>query len=248
MSAADEHAPRQPARVDRDEQWILEEEEDRPTRSGRRREDKPLPPGLQAELAGAAGQQRAGKLHDRLAVAVQAYDRDRYQEARRLLRALADEAPTAPAVRELLGLTHYRLGNWRAAIKELEAFHALTDSHDQHPVLADCYRALHQPARALQVWEQLRQASPGVELVAEGRIVAAGALADRDDLAGAIALLTATRLDVKNPKLHHLRQWYALADLYERAGELPRARELFGRILHHDPEFFDVADRRRALG
>ena len=47
---------------------------------------------------------------------------------------------------------------------------------------------------------------------------------------------------------HHVRVWYALADLYERAGDLPRARELFLRIRRHDAAFADAAERLAALG
>ncbi|HLY81953.1 MAG TPA: tetratricopeptide repeat protein, partial [Acidimicrobiales bacterium] len=52
---------------------------------------------------------------------------------------------------------------------------------------------------------------------------------------------------VKKPNDHHLRQWYALGDLYERAGDIPRARELFRRVATHDPEAFDAAERLRSL-
>ena len=48
---------------------------------------------------------------------------------------------------------------------------------------------------------------------------------------------------MKRPADHHLRVWYVLADLYERAGDLPRARELFDRIARADPSFADVAER-----
>jgi hypothetical protein len=52
---------------------------------------------------------------------------------------------------------------------------------------------------------------------------------------------------VKRPREHHLRLWYALADLEERAGEHARARALFDRVAAHDPSFADVGARRRAL-
>ena len=42
---------------------------------------------------------------------------------------------------------------------------------------------------------------------------------------------------------HHLRRAYALADLYERSGDVPQARALFGQLLRADPEFLDVGDR-----
>ena len=57
--------------------------------------------------------------------AAKAYERERYGDARRIVGRLAEEAPAAAAVRELHGLTLYRLGKWRDAAKELEAKHYL---------------------------------------------------------------------------------------------------------------------------
>ena len=45
---------------------------------------------------------------------------------------------------------------------------------------------------------------------------------------------------LRNPSNRHIRQWYLLADLYERAGDVPRARELFERVLRVDREAYDV--------
>ncbi|MGI8807824.1 MAG: tetratricopeptide repeat protein, partial [Acidimicrobiales bacterium] len=147
----------------------------------------------------------------------------------------------------LHGLTLYRLGKWTAAIRELEAFHALTGSYDQHPVLADCHRANGRIRKVEAVFEELRKSSPSPEVLTEGRIVMAMARADRGDLAGATELLERARTKVRSPQLHHLRLWYALADLYERAGELPRARALFANVYDQDPSLFDTADRMNAL-
>src|SRR3546814_20943523 len=51
----------------------------------------------------------------------------------------------------------------------------------------------------------------------------------------------------KRPREHHLRVTYALADLYERAGDVPRARQLFGIVAPNDPELGDVENRIRAM-
>ena len=214
-----------------------------------RRRDTPrtLAPDVAAELAEVRGPRGAPRLQQRLGDAARAYERNRYQDARRILKPLAAEAPAAPSVRELYGLTLYEMGRWKEAARELEAFGSLTGSVDQHPVLADCYRALGRYRVVDELWEELRAASPSAELVAEGRIVAAGAKADEGDVRGAIALLERTKLDVKKPKQHHLRLLYALADLYERAGDIPRARELFGRVVRHAPAFFDTEERLKAL-
>jgi tetratricopeptide (TPR) repeat protein len=193
------------------------------------------------------GGRRAPFLLERLRDAADAFANDRDREALTLLRPVRDAVPDAPSVRELCGLAQYRLGNYRAAAKELEAFVALTDSVEQHPVLMDCYRAQRRWRKVDALWTELSTASPSAELVTEGRIVAAGALADRGQVEEAIELLSRKADDVKRAKPHHLRLWYSLADLEERAGHLSAARALFDRIRAHDPEFADVRARRRHL-
>lgn len=187
-----------------------------------------------------------GKLGARLAEAAEAYAADRYHDALKLLRGIVAQVPGSAAVRELLGLTYYRMGRWRLAVRELEASHELSGGYEQFPVIADCYRAMGRYEEADAVWLELRRVSPGAEVVAEGRIVAAGALADRGDIAGAVRLLEPS-LRRSKPAQHDLRQWYALADLYERAGDVPRAREVFSRVYAADPAAYDAGERLAAL-
>ncbi len=228
--------------------------EDRPKRPPRpKKAAKPRPaqkvsPAVADEITRSAQQGRGPRLNQRLKEAASAYEHERFPDAARLLKPLSEIAPTVAGVRELYGLTLYRLGKYREAAKELRTYADLTGETDQHPVLADCYRALKRWKPIDELWDELRQASPSAELVAEGRIVVAGSLADRGDVTGAIALLEAAKADPKRPREHHLRLWYALADLYERAGDVPHARRLFRRIANHDRDFFDVADRVRHVG
>ena len=218
--------------------------------SSRRRPD-PAPIDLaeevRAQLAKAVGTARSERVERRLGEAAEHFEAERYADAGRILKKLSDEAPTVPAVRELYGLTLYRQEKWTRAAREIEAFRLLANSVEQHPVLADCYRALRQWPQVEELWDELRQASPDAELVTEGRIVMAGSLADRDRVVDAIRLLQQGWSFPKRPRPHHLRRAYALADLYERAGEVPRARDLFQRIGSFDPEFADVRDRLRNL-
>jgi tetratricopeptide (TPR) repeat protein len=205
-----------------------------------------IPGAVLEELAVAAGALRGPKLGQRLGEASHAYDRDRYAEALRLTRPLVDAAPTSAAVRELHGLILYRMGRWSQAIRELGAYRELSGSSNQDPVLMDCNRALGRYGEVRRLWDELRRASPSAEVVAEGRIVMAGALADEGDLSPAIRLLERSGA-VRTPREHHLRQWYALADLLERAGDIPRARDLFNRLASVDPDAFDTRERLRAL-
>ena len=91
-------------------------------------------------------------------------------------------------------------------------------------------------------------ASPSAELMAEGRIVMAGAWSDQGRMSDGIALLERSLRPTRVVHPYHLRQWYALADLYDRAGDAPRARTLFKRIKEIVPDFADVAERLRGLG
>jgi len=202
---------------------------------------------VREQLARAIPNARRERVERRLAEAAEHFEEDRFADAAKILKKLVDEAPTVPAVRELYGLTLYRQEKWKLAAKELEAYRLLTKSSDQLPVLADCYRGLRQWALVEECWTEIREVSPSAEIVTEGRIVMAGSLADRERLVDAIRVLEQGWSFPKRPQIHHLRRAYALADLYERAGDVPKARQLFNRIKVVDPTFADVAGRIRSL-
>lgn len=212
------------------------------------RSTRRLPEDVVGELDRIVGTKRAPRLAERLTEARDAFEHERYGEARSILSKLAVEAPAAAAVRELYGLTLYRMERWKLAAAELEAYRLLTSEPDQLPVLADCYRALKRFDDIDDLWADLRAASPSAEIVTEGRIVVAGALADRNRLAEAISVLEQGVRPTKRVQERHMRLWYALADLYDRAGDVPRAKSLFARLASEDPDFADVPARLAALG
>ncbi len=204
------------------------------------------PEAVARELTAAVGSRRGARLEQGLMEASKAFERERFGDALRILKPLAEEAPDVAAVRELTGLCLYRQGKWAEAIRHLQRFAEVTGSVEQNPVLADCHRALRHYTLVDDLWEELSSSSPSADLVAEGRIVAAGALADQGKLNDAISLMERASLSAKRPKPHHLRLWYALGDLNERAGDMPRARELFERVASHG-DFADVASRLTSL-
>jgi len=189
------------------------------------------------------GKDAGKKAYAQLVKAADAFEAGRYLDAIRMLRSIAERAPEVAEVRELLGLSLYRRSKWSEAAKELERFRSITGTAEQHPVLADCYRALGRWADVEIIWDELRAASPSASLVTEGRVVVAGALADQGDISGAIMLLEKKWKRPKRPYEHHLSRAYALADLYERGGDGPRATELFAWVARQDPSFSDAAQR-----
>lgn len=203
-----------------------------------------------AEAADRATQRQREALVRRSEQAIGAYEAGRFEEAYRLAKSVLNRAPRVTAMEKVAGMAAYRVGRWREAIAHLHNYGETSGSNDQVPALMDCYRALGRTTKVAELWSELRRSSPSTDVLAEARIVGAGALADKGDLGGAISLLTigGSTKALRNPAERHLRQWYALADLYERAGDVPRARELFVRVAQADREAYDVQTRLDALG
>lgn len=246
---SEDHDEASELRVD----WSLEEEVPkaatavRHSRASRVDKPRPLPEDVSSELRQSVGA-RAAVLGRRLSQAASAYERDRFPEAKRHLEMVIRAAPDSAAAHELLGLTLYRMGRWNEAVKELGSYQEMTGSVDQLPVVMDCCRALSRHRQVEELWETLRRSSPGAELATEGRIVLAGSLADRGRLGDAIALLETHTGPRRHPAERHLRSWFALAHLYEMAGDVSRARLLFGEVARFDPDLGEALARVAALG
>jgi tetratricopeptide (TPR) repeat protein len=239
------------------EEWRDDGPVDRPGQEYRRplrrasAERFELPPEVAAELQAAVGRSRAAKAANLLSAAARAYAADRYAEALRMTKFLVTSVPDSVSARELHGLVCYRLGRFREAVRHLDKARELSGGDpSQLPVVMDCHRALGHHRRVAGLWEELRIASPEADVLAEGRLVLAADLADRGEVEQAIDLLVAAGAgrSLRHPAERHVRQWYLLADLSERSGNLPRARELFSRVVDADPELADAAARLAALG
>ncbi len=179
--------------------------------------------------------------------AAAAFADDDYEEAIRLAEQAKHIALRSATVRELLGLAYYRQRRWEEAARELSAFRRLSGSTAQNPVLADCYRARGKPERAIELCDEIDAREVDPEVVFEGAIVAAGALADLARIEDAIRRLESLELRPSVAREHHLRAWYALGDLLERRGRFTQAREWFEAVAAADPQLTDAPARARRL-
>ncbi|MCF8543940.1 MAG: tetratricopeptide repeat protein [Ilumatobacteraceae bacterium] len=208
---------------------------------------------VEATVAGSiiaiVGERASKRLIEKLALALDAFERGRYQDAKKIIIPISRDCPGVELIHEIAGLSMYRMGQWRDAADHLEQARALTSGSTlNHPVLADCYRALMRYDKVDELWKELKDASPDPTIVAEGRIVAASALADQGDIQGAVRLMQQSKQDPAKVREHHLREWYVLADLYDRSGDVIQARAIFQRIAKNDADFTDVRDRLETLG
>ena len=182
--------------------------------------------------------------------AAEAYDRKRYEEALRLGRIVSDAVPGVAPVRELTGLAAYRADRWSMAKIHLRAHFTITGDPEHLPLVMDCDRANNRYRAVEKTFAELEASEPTTEVVVEGRIVMASTWADQRQYKEAIELLTkagATK-QLRNPSFRHIRLWYALADIFDRAGDTASARELFARIVIAEPEAYDAQSRLADLG
>ena len=157
-------------------------------------------------------------------------------------------APRSGAVREVLGLALYRAGRFADALGELQAYRRITGRIDHNHLIADCYRATGAPDKAIPLAQEALRARIPEDARAEAAIVGASALADMGRTEAALSMLRAfpARPNVGRPS--DLRIWYVTGDVLARAGRTAEAIQEFRRILRHDPDAFDTAERLASLG
>jgi tetratricopeptide (TPR) repeat protein len=170
-----------------------------------------------------------------------------YGEAIRLGEQAKHIALRSIAARELLGLAYYRAERWSEAARELSAFRRLTGSTEQNPVIADCYRAMRKPDKAIEYCDEVKPGGVDEGVYYEAQIVAAGALADMRRMDEAIARLETLNLDPEGAEPHHVRAWYALGDLLQKRGRFTQAREWFEAAAATAPDLTDAAERAARL-
>ena len=224
---------------------------DRPSRGARRDRRPQTSPALPREAAEdvrAAAGGKGNRAVTFLEEAVAALDRGRPEDAVRAAQQAKALAPRSGAVREVLGMALYRRERYREALRELQAYRRFTGRADQNHLIADAHRALGAPEKALPLVRDALDARIGIEARAEAAVVGGSALADLGRYEEALTLLRRFDRGGDAARPYDLRVWYVLGDVLERAGRTREAARTFRRIVDHDPEAFDAAERLARLG
>ena len=198
---------------------------------------------LKKSLGSAEGKKALKKLSE----ADSEFAQENFSDALRKINPLLKSSKNIAEIQELHGLILYRLGKYEKAAFALEQFRSLSNSTERHPVLMDCYRSEERWADIAYLWSELAEVSPSADLVTEGRIVYSGAYADQGNFKDAVKVLEKGWKIPARPQEHHLRRAYALADLYDRASHVTKARELFGWIAKSAGSYLDTKDRLKQL-
>lgn len=202
---------------------------------------------LTAELRATARPGKGEILVKVFADAVSAFTAGDLEEAIRLGEQSKHIALRSVPAREFLGLAYYHAGRWQEAARELAAFRRMSGSNEQNPVIADCYRAMGKPDKAIEICDEMDPRKVEAAAFYEGAIVAAGALADTDRVEEAVDRLRNLDLSPTEAEPHHIRAWYVLGDLLEQQGRFTQAREWFEAVDAADPEATDASERAARL-
>ena len=179
--------------------------------------------------------------------AAAAFQAEDFDEAIKLGDQAKHMALRAVSIREFLGLAYYHQGRWQESARELSTFRRISGTTEQNPVLADSYRAMGKPEKAVEYADEIVRGTVPDAVYFEGAIVGAGALADMDRLDDAIRRLEGLDLQPKVAEAHHLRAWYMLGDLLARKGRFTQAREWFEAVAAADPDMTDASERLEKL-
>ncbi|MBW3595148.1 MAG: tetratricopeptide repeat protein, partial [Actinobacteria bacterium] len=224
---------------------------DRPRREAPRAASKyepvHLPDDVVKELHAMARPGKGEILVKVFADAAAAFQAGDFDEAIKLGDQAKHMALRAVSIREFLGLAYYHQGRWQEAARELAAFRRISGSTEQNPVLADSYRAMGKPEKAIDYVDEIERGRVPDAVFYEGAIVAAGALADAGKIDDAIARLESLDLRPKTAEDHHLRAWYMLGDLLARKGRFTQARDWFEAVASADPDATDAPERLARL-
>lgn len=155
-----------------------------------------------------------------------------YQHA---LAAKTGSATRIAAVREVLGVTAYGVGNYSLALSELQAAKRISGQIQLLPLIADCYRALGKPEKAVEILQSKEAGKLAVEEYCELLLVVAGARKDAGNLDAAMDLVNNKVMTSGKPEESALRLRYFYANCALEKNDKALATEWFKKCLALDP-------------
>ena len=117
------------------------------------------------------GEVPSKRVIERVALALDAFEKGRYAEARRIIVPVTRECEGVEFIHEIAGLSLYRTGSWRDASEHLETARGLSGGSTlNHPMLADCYRALKRYDKVDELWKEIGRAHAELPVTLESRM------------------------------------------------------------------------------
>jgi hypothetical protein len=171
----------------------------------------------------------------------------RYHAAVKDAKRAKNLSPQDSTIRETLGLSAYRIGDWDTALSELRAYRRMAGDASHMPIEMDVLRAKGRGKDVKSAWETLQKADVAPAVWKEGKVVYGSYLLDEGDAAGAWDLTGPDRVG-PNAKESDLRVWYIAARAAASNGDAGTARRIADAIVLNDPSFpgLDALDQEIA--
>ena len=131
----------------------------------------------------------------------------------------------AATIRELLGLTYYRLERWEDALRETRAFRRLAGETTHMAIELDCLRALGRREDVDKTWALLRELGSEGQAKSEAKVVYASFLLEQGEPQRAWKVVQPGRLHTDAPE-HVVREWYVAARAAAASGDPEAALKL----------------------
>ena len=205
-----------------------------------------LPGWVAEELARVTPRHRVPGAAQELEEAAVAFVAGRYAKARHHAEEAKALAPRLPAIREVLGLSAYRMGRWDQALAELRTFRRLSGDTTHIPIEMDVLRALERHDEVEAAFALLRRLGGSPAAMDEGRVVYASFLLDQDRAREAWEVARPANLRAA-PSDGDLRVWYVAARAAARLGDRSGSRRLYQAIVEADPGFPGLDELEAAL-
>lgn len=140
-------------------------------------------------------------------------------------QAAASRAGRIAVVRETLGITAYRTGDFALALRELLTHRRMTASNDQLPLIVDSERGLGRPERALELARSVDRASLAPAVRVNLAIATSGARLDLGQNELALVELEIKELDPSRVFDYTPPLFWAYADTLEVLGRESEAKK-----------------------
>lgn len=206
-----------------------------------------LPRWIQEEVTRTTRKERRAAVLQNLEQAADAFAAARYGKAVEHAERAKKASSSNATIREILGLSLYRLGRWEPALAELRGFRRIADETTHMPVEMDCLRALDRASDVEKVWDELKHLGGRPDTFREARVVYGSHLLDLGRAKEAWQVVNPKRLE-EHPHEAELRQWYVAARVAAHLGDTAAAGRILAAITAADPAFPGLDELEAAIG
>jgi hypothetical protein len=213
--------------------------ERRPTRGAITVGDEPgaeLPKWIRDEVRLSTAKERVQPTLALLQDAAYGFAAGKYRQIAPKLEEAKKLSSRAATIRELLGLTYYRLERWEDALREMRAFRRLAGETTHMAIELDCLRALGRREDVDKTWALLRELGADGQAKSEAKVVYASFLLEQGEPGRAWKVVQPGRLHAEAPE-HVVREWYVAARAAAAVGDAEAALKLARAIEKRDVAF-----------